>query len=48
MTKLRRMRWVGHVAHMGRMKHAYKMLSRKHECERTLEDIGVDERIILR
>jgi hypothetical protein len=39
---------VGHVAHMGEMRHAYKILFRKHEGKRTLEDLGVDERIILR
>jgi hypothetical protein len=32
----RRMRWVGHVACMGKMRNAYKMLVGKHESKRPL------------
>jgi hypothetical protein len=34
--KSRRMRWAGHVAHMGEVKNAYKILSRKPEGKRLL------------
>jgi hypothetical protein len=34
--KSRRMRWVGHVAHMGEMRNAYKILVGKSEGKRPL------------
>jgi hypothetical protein len=34
--KLRRMRWAGHLACMGKMRNAYKILVRKPEGERPL------------
>jgi hypothetical protein len=34
--KSRRMRWVGHVAHMGKMINAYKILTGKPEKKRLL------------
>jgi hypothetical protein len=36
MIKSRRMRDLGHVAHMGEMKNAYQLLVRKPECKRPL------------
>jgi hypothetical protein len=46
--KLRRMGWAGHVAHMGEMRNAYKMLVGKPERKRRKEDLGVGWRIILK
>jgi hypothetical protein len=40
-------RWMGHVAHMGEMRNACKILVRKPEGRYHLEDLGVDGRIIL-
>jgi hypothetical protein len=34
--KSRRMRWVGHIAHMGEMRNVYKILVRKPERKRPL------------
>jgi hypothetical protein len=34
--KLRRMRWAGHVAHMGENRGAYRILIRRHEGRRPL------------
>jgi hypothetical protein len=42
--KLRRMRWVGHVAHMGEERKVYKVLVGKPEGD-YLEDQGVDGRM---
>lgn len=44
------MRCVGHVAHLGQMTNAYKMLVEKPENLKGrdhLVDLGVDERLIL-
>jgi hypothetical protein len=46
-TKSRRMTCAGHVARMGDMRNAYNILVGKPERKKTLEDIGVDEKIIL-
>jgi branched-subunit amino acid aminotransferase/4-amino-4-deoxychorismate lyase len=47
MVRSRRMRWKGHVARMKRSAH--RILARKPEKNRDhYEDIGVDERIILK
>jgi len=51
----RRMRWAGHVARMGNMRNAYKILVGKPEGKRPLErtrlrwedDIGIDLREIV-
>jgi len=42
------MRWAGHVAHMGEISDAYRVLMGKPEGRNHLEDPGVDGRIILR
>jgi hypothetical protein len=34
--KLRKLRWVGHVAHMGEIRKAYKILFRKPEGKKPL------------
>ena len=47
MIKSRRMRWVGHVAHMGEERGVYRVLVGKPEGKRPLGDIGVDGWIIL-
>jgi hypothetical protein len=36
MNKLRRMRWLGHVARMGKKRNAYRILVGKPEGKRTL------------
>jgi hypothetical protein len=41
------MKWVEHVACMGEITDAYKILIRKPEGRDHLEDLGVDEKIIL-
>jgi hypothetical protein len=54
MIKSRRMRWVDHVAGMGKMRNAYKILVRKPEGKRPLrrpghrweDNIGMDLREI--
>jgi hypothetical protein len=43
-----RMIWVGHVARMGESRGADSVLVRKSEERNHLEDLGVDERIILK
>ena len=45
--KLRRMRWAGHVAHMGEEKGVYRVLVGKPEGKSHWGDLGVDGRIIL-
>jgi hypothetical protein len=47
MKKLMRMKWVGHVARMGQMTNAYKILVGKPEGKRLSEELGVDGKIIL-
>jgi hypothetical protein len=46
-TKLRRMKWVEHVTHMGETGNAYNILIRKTEGKGHLEDLGVNGRITL-
>jgi hypothetical protein len=46
--KLRRMRWVGHVACMGKKRSVYRVLMGKPEGKKSLGDPGIDGRIILR
>jgi hypothetical protein len=48
MIKSRRTRWTGHVARMGEMRNAFKILVGKPEGKNHLEDLGVDGRIVLR
>jgi hypothetical protein len=45
--KSRKMRWAGHVAHMGEMRNAYKVLVGKLEGKRLEEELSVDDIIIL-
>jgi hypothetical protein len=45
MIKSRRMRWVGHVACMSKVRYAYKILVRKPEGKRTLRYLGINGRI---
>jgi hypothetical protein len=40
--KLRRLRWVDHVARMVRMRNAYEMVFGIPECKRPLEGIGLE------
>jgi hypothetical protein len=47
-TKSRRMRWLGQITYRGNMKNVYKILVRKPDGERPLEDLGVDGRITLK
>jgi len=47
MIKWRRMRWAGHVARVGEMRSAYKILVGKPERKRPLGNTGVRGRIIL-
>jgi hypothetical protein len=44
----RRMRWAGHVAHIGERSGTYRVLVGKPEGGDHLEDPGIDRRIILR
>jgi hypothetical protein len=46
--KSRRMRWVGHVAHMWERRGVYRVLVGKPEGKNHLEDLGIDGRIILK
>jgi hypothetical protein len=39
MMKLMRMRWVGHVVHMGEMRNAYRILVGKPEGKRPLRKL---------
>ena len=48
MIKLRRMRWAGHVAHMGERKGVHRVWWGNMRERDRLEDPGVDGRIILR
>jgi hypothetical protein len=49
MITARRMRWEEHVARMGEMRNAYKILVRKPEAKRALgEDLDLDGSIILK
>jgi hypothetical protein len=43
--KSRRMRWAGHVAHMGEGRNAYRVLVGKPEGKHHLKDQGVDGRM---
>jgi hypothetical protein len=43
-----RMRWVGHVAHMGEGRNVYGVLVGKPKGKRPYEDLGVGGRIMLR
>jgi hypothetical protein len=48
-SKSRRMRWVGHVARMGKKRSTYRCLVKKPEGERDhLGETDVDETIILK
>jgi hypothetical protein len=47
-TKKRRMRWAGNVAHMGESRGVYRVLVGKPEGNSHLEDPGIDGSIILR
>jgi hypothetical protein len=44
-TRSRRMRWVGHIAHMGEMSNAYNILVGKPEVKRPLKHLGIDKKI---
>ena len=46
--KSRRLRWVGHVARMGEMRNAYRVLVEKPEGRRPLGRRSLDVRIILK
>jgi hypothetical protein len=46
--KLRRMRWVGNVAHIGEGRGMYRVLVGKPEGKRLLGDLGIDGRIVIR
>jgi hypothetical protein len=46
--KSRRMRWAGHIAHMGERRGVYQVLVAKFEGKRPFGDPGIDGRIILR
>jgi hypothetical protein len=46
-VKSRRVRWTGHVARVGEMKNAYKILVGKSEGKERSETIDVDGRIML-
>jgi hypothetical protein len=50
MVKFKRMKWAGHVAHMGEMRNAYTLLVGKPEEKRRdhLEDLGVNGRVIIK
>jgi hypothetical protein len=48
LIKSRRIRWVGHVACMGESRDVYRVLVGEPEGKRSLEDPGIDWRIILR
>jgi hypothetical protein len=43
--KSRRMRWAGHVAHIGEGRNVYRVLVGKSEGKYHLEDPGVDGRM---
>jgi hypothetical protein len=48
MSKSRKVRLLGHVAHMEKMRSLYKILVGKPEGRYCLEDLGVNVRIILK
>jgi hypothetical protein len=48
MNKSRRMRWAGHIAHMGEKRNAYRILMAKPEGSIPLGDTDVGGRIILK
>jgi hypothetical protein len=41
-------RWIEHVANLGKVRNICKRLVKKYEGKRILENIGVDGRIILK
>jgi hypothetical protein len=41
-------RWVGHVASMGKVRISYKILVVRGEGKNDLDDLGVDGRVILK
>jgi hypothetical protein len=41
------MRWAGHVASIGNMKNAYKILIGKPEQKRPAEDLGIEGKVTL-
>ena len=47
-VKSRRLRWTGHVARMGNMRSAYRVLVGKSEGRNHLQDPGIDGRTILK
>jgi hypothetical protein len=47
-VKSRRMRWVGHVVHMGEKRGVHRVLVGKHQGKRPWVDPDLDGRIILR
>jgi hypothetical protein len=47
-NKQRRMRWVGHAAHMRSMRIEYKILLEIPEGKNHLGDLGIDGKIILK
>jgi hypothetical protein len=46
--KSRKMKWAGHVAHMGERRGVYRVVVGKLEGRDQMEDPGIDGRIILR
>jgi hypothetical protein len=48
MIKSRRMRWARHVARMGEMRNAYKILVEILKGKAHAEDLGVDGKITLK
>jgi hypothetical protein len=44
-TKRRKIRWAGHVAHMGKKRSAFKISDRQHEAKGTSENLGEGRRI---
>jgi hypothetical protein len=41
--KSKRVKWMGHVARMGKMRHAYNIFVGKHEGRDHSEDLGVED-----
>jgi hypothetical protein len=48
MVKLRRMRWTGHVAHMGEKRNACRVLAGEFQGKSCYENLDVDGRIVLK
>jgi hypothetical protein len=46
--KLKSMRWVGHAAHIGQMRNAYKIIVSELKRKNDLIDLEVDWRVILK